>query len=267
EDCRGRLGRDRARDHDQLPLGERGRDAEVLLDQQERQALALELPERLDHVLDDRRREPLRGLVHHHEARVRHERPPDREHLLLAARELRAAVALALGEPREELVDPLARPLAARRRAAGAPRGDPQVLVDGERREEATALRDVADAVPRDLVRLAADELLALEADRALGMRRRDAHDRVAERRLAHAVATHDRERAALHGEAEVVEDARLAVERVEARDLEQRRRRGGSDGGGSGLGHRRPRYRSWTVWLARISSGVPSTITRPSCI
>src|SRR4029079_1155935 len=174
---------------------------------------------------------------------------------------------LALGEPREELVDPLARPLAARLRAGRAPRGDPQVLVDGERREEATALRDVADAVPRDLVRLAADELLALEADRALGMRRRDAHDRVAERRLAHPVAPHDRERAALHGEAQVVEDPRFAVERVEARDLEHRRRRGGSDGGGCGLAHRRPRYRSWTVWLARISSGVPSTITRPSCI
>ena len=89
------------------------------------------------------------------------QRAPDREHLLLATRELRAAVALALGEPREELVDALARPLAARLRAGRAPRGDPQVLVDGERREEATALRDVADAVPRDLVRLAADELLA----------------------------------------------------------------------------------------------------------
>ena len=42
--------------------------------------------------------------------------------------------------------------------------------------------------------------------------------------------------------EAQAVEDARLAVERVEARDLEQRRRRGGSDGDGDGLAHRRPR-------------------------
>ena len=39
---RGRLGEDRAGDHHQLALGERGRHAEVLLDQQDREALLLE---------------------------------------------------------------------------------------------------------------------------------------------------------------------------------------------------------------------------------
>src|SRR5437764_8178482 len=47
------LGRDLAADHDQLPLGQRGRDAEVLLDQQDAQAFAFQALEDLDQVLDD----------------------------------------------------------------------------------------------------------------------------------------------------------------------------------------------------------------------
>ena len=52
--------------------------------------------EGLDQLLDDRRREPLGGLVHDQQRRVREQRAADREHLLLAAGELRAAVPLAL---------------------------------------------------------------------------------------------------------------------------------------------------------------------------
>ena len=48
-----------------------------------------------------------------------------------------------------------------------APGGDAQVLVDGQRGEQPATLRDVADASPRDLVRDEADQLVALEADRA----------------------------------------------------------------------------------------------------
>src|SRR5207302_6667384 len=44
----GRLGGDLAADHDQLPLGERRRDAEVLLDQQDPQAVLLARAEDLD---------------------------------------------------------------------------------------------------------------------------------------------------------------------------------------------------------------------------
>ena len=53
------------------------------------------------------------------------QRARDRQHLLLAAGELPAAVVLALGQPRKGVVDALHRPGAAR------PRGDqPQMLVD-----------------------------------------------------------------------------------------------------------------------------------------
>ena len=103
-------------------------------------------------------------------------------------------------------------------------RDHPQVLVDGERREEPAPLRHVADAELRDLVRRLADELAALVADRAGDARRRHADDRVAERRLAHAVAADDRRRAAGDLERDVLERLRAPVERVDALDREQRR-------------------------------------------
>ena len=92
---RRRLGEDRPGDHDELALGDRRCDTEVLLDQQDREAFSLELLERLDEVLDDRRRKPLGGLVHDQERRVREQRARDREHLLLATGELRASVPFA----------------------------------------------------------------------------------------------------------------------------------------------------------------------------
>src|SRR5205085_10586676 len=108
----------------------------------------------------------------------------DREHLLLAAGELRAAVALALGEAGEQLVDLRRRPAAVAR----APGEHPQMLVHRKRAEEPASLRHVADPELRDLVGGLADQLLALEADGAADARGRDAHDRVAERRPAQAV-------------------------------------------------------------------------------
>ena len=95
-----------------------------------------------------------RGLV---EQRAR-----DREHLLLAAGELAAAMVLALGQPRERLVDALDRPGAAPH--AG---GKLQMLVDAERAPQPPALRNVADAEARDLGRAQPGELLAADADRA----------------------------------------------------------------------------------------------------
>ena len=152
-------------DHHQLALSERGRDAEVLLDQQDRETFLLESPKGRDHPLDDCRRKAFGGLVHDDQLRVGDEGAPDREHLLLAARELRTAVALPLGETREEVVDAFSRPVLAAVRSRAA-RRDSKVLVDRERREQPAPLWHVADAAAGDLVGLPADQLLPLEADR-----------------------------------------------------------------------------------------------------
>ena len=111
------------------------------------------------------------------------------------------------------------------------------------------------------------DELGALEADRATGPRRRDPHDRVAERRLAHSVPPDDRNGLVPHREADVLERPSAAVVGARARRRPGGRGRVCHD---VGLTHRGIRGRGrgrGPVWLARISSGVPSTITRPSCI
>ena len=66
---------------------------------------------------DDERRQPFGRLVEDQQQRIGQQRAADREHLLLAARELLAAVAEPLGQAREGGEHALERPVA---RAVGA---------------------------------------------------------------------------------------------------------------------------------------------------
>ena len=59
--------------------------------------------ERREQLLDDDRRETLERLVEQDDARIEDQRAADREHLLLAAGELVAEIAPALGQPRKQL--------------------------------------------------------------------------------------------------------------------------------------------------------------------
>ena len=61
--------------------------------------------QRREQFLDEDRREALKRLVEQDNARIEDQRTADREHLLLAAGELVAEIAAALGEAREQLVD------------------------------------------------------------------------------------------------------------------------------------------------------------------
>jgi len=117
--------------------------------------------EHLDDVVDDPRRQPVGRLVEQQQPGVAEQRSPDREHLLLAAGQLVPAVAAAVRQPREQVVDALARPGAVTGRR---PRRDAEVLLDGQRREDAPPLRDQSDARPRDDVRRRPGQLAAVEA-------------------------------------------------------------------------------------------------------
>ncbi len=86
---------------------QRQRGQRVLLDQQHRGALGLQLLDRREDLLRHDRREPHRGLVEHEQLRARHHRPPDREHLLLAAGEQPRLVRAPLPQHREQLVHPV----------------------------------------------------------------------------------------------------------------------------------------------------------------
>jgi hypothetical protein len=166
----------------------------------------------LRYLLHDHRGQPLGRLVHHEEDRVEEERPRDREHLLLAAGELGAPVALPLREPREGLVHarhrPGARPVA---------QGQAQMLVHRERGPDAPALGDVADAAVGDRVGGQPEDLLAAEPHAA--RRRHEPGDRVAQRGLAHAVPADDRGDAVVEAERDLLEGVRAAVVHVELLD------------------------------------------------
>src|SRR6185503_15597814 len=89
-----------------------GQRLHVLVDDEDRETLALELSDRAVDLGADQRREAFCRFVQDEEARVGHQCPGNREHLLLAARELIAVVAPPRFEVRKELEHPLERPVA-----------------------------------------------------------------------------------------------------------------------------------------------------------
>ena len=162
--------------------------AHVLVDHQDRLALALQPVEARPDLVADQRRQPLGRLVEDQQLGVGHQRPADRQHLLLAAGELVAHVALALGQARKEAEGALERPGIAARGAVGGRRQ--KVLAHREVGEDLAALGHQAEAEAGDAEGGQVIDPVALELDDAAA-RRQQAHDGIHGRRLAHAVAAH----------------------------------------------------------------------------
>ena len=165
----------------------------------------------------DQRRQPLGGLVQDQQLGVGHQGAADRQHLLLAARDLVAEVAAALGKPRQEGVDALQRPASAApvRFAAVAMRFSSTVRVgkicrpSGTRPMPAWAMRNGGAPVDRP----------ALEADLA-GARGQQAHEGGHGGGLAHAVAAHQAHYLArADGEIDAEQHLRSAVAGLQPRD------------------------------------------------
>ena len=97
------------------------------------------------------------------------------------------------------------------------------MLVHRERLEQPAPLRHVADALGGDHVGQAPAQFLAEHPDRAPRLAA-EAHDGVAERRLAHAVAADQGDRLGAHRERDALEDVRRAVERMHVLELQERR-------------------------------------------
>src|SRR5262249_25433776 len=86
--------RDLAVDHHVAAMGELEGMVGVLLDQEDGHLLLLvDVADDLEDLLDDQRREAERRLVEQQQPRPAHQRPRDRQHLLLAARQRAAALA------------------------------------------------------------------------------------------------------------------------------------------------------------------------------
>ena len=220
---------DAAIDHDRDVLGDRGGDADILLDHEHRHvAVFAEAHQHFLDLGDDDRRQAFGRLVHDEQLRVGQKRARDRQHLLFAARELAAAMVLAFGKAGKRLVDAIDGP-----GAAPHPGGEAQMLGDAERAPQPPPLRNIADACLRDPRRAEAGDFLAANANRAAA-RPQQAHDGLAQRGLAHAVAADHREHAGIQRQVDALQCMRMAVIDVEAPDFEGRR-------GAADLTHGRP--------------------------
>src|SRR4051812_5567883 len=201
--------------HQQYARAQAQRRLDVLLDEQDRHAAVVDAADLAPDLRHEERHDALGGLVEDDELRPHHQAARDGEHLLLAARERAARLADTLLQARE-MGEHVALDLAV----GLAGEADAQVLVHAEIREDAAALRHVADAQARHLVGLDAREVHALELHlpgAALG----EAHDGAQGRGLADAVASEERDRlAAADLERHAAQDVQLAVVHVHVREL-----------------------------------------------
>ena len=126
-----------------------------------------------------------------------------------AARRRKAASRRCCGvrPARKGLINPFDRP----GRVATRSCRQAQMLVDRQAWPTPAPLRDVADPEPVDLVRREARNLASLDAHDPRA-RTFQADDRVAQRRLAHAVAAEDRQHTALERQGDALERVALAI-------------------------------------------------------
>src|SRR6266511_2465018 len=202
------------------PPGDLQRLLQVLLDQQDGEALAVQPADGGEHLAHHHRSQAQARLVHHQQLRPAHQRPADRHHLLLAPGHAAGKLFRALAEPGEQLEDPVEglRAPGARLSRKGA---ELQVLEHGELRPQLAALGHLADPEPRSLVRRHLGQRLALEEDLAPGGRQ-DARDGAQRGRLAGPVGADQRDHLALvDRQAHAAQRLGVAVVDVDVADLE----------------------------------------------
>ena len=186
EIARRTLQHDPARLHHVGPVRHTQRLIRVLLDHQHRRALAPDVGDDRERLLDERGRETQRRLVEENESRAGHERAADREHLLLAAREGARGLTPPLGEDRK--VGAHALEVTHDLRAVSSHvRPHREVLFDREVRKDASPLRTVGDAGLEHIGGLEAADHAVLEKDAPRG-RAEEAGDRAERGRFAGAV-------------------------------------------------------------------------------
>ena len=194
----------------------------VLLDEQDRRALLVDLDDDLEDLLDEDRGQPHRRLVEQQERRMRHQRTADRAHLLLAARHRPGLLRLPLGQAREQMEDAL-EILLQPALVLALERAHLEVLEHGHPREQLPPLGRLGDAAGDDVVRGVVGDVLAAEPDLAAA-RVVEPVDRAQGRRLARAVGAEQRDDLAVaHLERHALERVNRAVVGVDVFELEDR--------------------------------------------
>ena len=203
--------------HEDGALGEAHGDVDGLLDEDDRRPLRVDVPHDVEELLDDHRCQAEGELVDHQQLRLGDERLAEREHLLLAAREVARLLRPPSLEDGEVLEHLLGRSLDVLGILAEQPAGEVEVLLDGQGREDALAAGHEDDPLGRRLVRVGERDVVAVVDDGA-GARLGEAGDGVEERRLPGAVGAEKRHDLALVDlEVDVEQHLRLSVRHVEA--------------------------------------------------
>src|SRR6266446_3962520 len=176
-----------------MTVGEREGNPQILLDDQDRRTALAYILQRADDLLYDQRRETFGWLVEHEQRWVEQERTRNRQHLLLATRELRAAEFRALLETREKFKHLVERPQSP----LAAPRCDGEVFARSQAGENTSLLWHEPEAHARDDIGWQVSDVAAAIGD-ATGIRLQIAHDRQQRCCFACAVAPQDRDDLAL---------------------------------------------------------------------
>ena len=178
----------------------------LLVDDQRCRSFPAQLAQRAPDLLTHQRRQPLGRSVEDDQRRVGEQGARDAQHLLLAAGELRAKVFEPFADAGKKRQHALHRPRTG-------PRGDEKIFPRSQRGKDAAPFRHQRDALARDPVRRPPRDRSAAHAHLA-GARRREAERAADGGRLAHAVATHQRDGlAGGNGKIHAVQDMAVAVE------------------------------------------------------
>ncbi len=191
-------------------LGDRERLRHVLLDEQHRHALIADPPHHREQLVEQLRREAERRLVEHEQSRPRHERAPDREHLLFAAAHRPGELIAPLLEPCEEAKH-LAHPRLALV-ARGEIAAELEVLAHRHLRKELPPLGHEREPLRHDRRRRGRQRRVV---EQHLALVRDEPGQRPQQRRLAGAVRSHDHGKLARrHLQVDGIEHADRAVAR-----------------------------------------------------
>ena len=177
-----------------------------------------DLAEHLGDVLDDGRLDAFGRLIEDENLRLRQQSAGDGELLLLAAGEVAALAMAHVEQDGKERVDFV--PVGFLQLAF---HGGKHVLHDGEVREDHPALRHEGESTGDALMGFELRDVLAADVDGS-ALERKNSHERLEQRGLAHAVASDDGEdflRRSL--ESHVVDDLALIVTGGEIGDLDHK--------------------------------------------
>src|SRR5256885_2519717 len=194
----------------------------VLLDQQDGRALAVDVTNDVEDLVDEDGRQSERGLVEEQHLGLGHQPAGDGQHLLLAAREGAANLVQALPDPWEERQDVLL--VTADPVPVVTPVGpQAEIVSHAHAVEDASPLRNMTDAEAHDLVRCEARDVPASQPHLS-PRRRRQPGDRTEGGRLAGTIAADEgHDLSLLDAEGDALKRMDPTVVGVDGIDLEER--------------------------------------------